>query len=132
MSRAPEPLPPYPVFERTVKTDRSGYIIVLIVITIVVLIASVILYLIYRARDTVQITRCEPGLCVVNLTTGQKRCPASATEQLSYDQIFEGCTSGNYCQSDRAPCSVLAGGVLNCRGVCGPGNDLCNCQKAPV
>lgn len=128
----PESLPKYPIFERVVKRDNSIYIIILIVITILVAVGAFILYLIYRNRDTRQITRCEPGLCVINLTTGEKRCPASLTEQMSYDQVFEDCTSSNYCQSEKNSCAVLANGTLNCRGVCGAGNEKCRCQKPPI
>lgn len=130
--RFEQPLPRYPVFERVVQRDRSIYIIILIVVIVIFAITALVVYLAYRDANAVLVTRCEPGLCVVNLTTGEKRCPATLTDQLTYDQVFEDCTSGNYCQSDRAPCSILANGTLNCRGVCGTGNTLCRCQKAPV
>jgi len=132
MSNKYEVLPPYPVFDRVPRRDKSIYIIILIILVIMIALACLILYNIYRNRDTIQITRCPAGLCVVNLSSGVKRCPNSLTEQLSYDQVFEDCSSSNYCQSDRAPCSVRAGGTLSCDGVCGAGNDNCNCAPRPV
>lgn len=127
-----EPLPRYPVFERKVKTDNTGIIIVLIIVIVLIAAIAIVVYAVFHTRPSKIVTRCEPGLCVVTLATGVKRCPGSTTEQLIYDQIFEDCTSRNYCQSQQAPCSTLAGGILNCNGNCGPGNDQCNCAKAPT
>jgi hypothetical protein len=130
MSRL-EPLPPYPVFSREPQRNNGLLIITLIIVTIIFAAICLVVYAVFRNRDTVLVTRCEPGLCVVTLATGEKRCPNNDTEQLTYSTIFEDCTSGNYCQSERAPCAVLAGGVLNCKGVCGGGNELCRCEAAP-
>ncbi len=127
----PEILPRYPVFERVPKKDYGGYIIILITITILVIVGSLILYGIYRNDSSRLISRCEAGLCAVNISTGVKRCPANSTDQLSYDLAFEDCTSRNYCQSRRASCSLLANGTLNCKGVCGAGNEQCNCIPPP-
>jgi len=128
----PEPLPRYPVFERAVKRDNTGIIIVLIIVVILIATMAIVIYAVFHNRPTKVVTRCEPGLCAITLATGIKRCPASNSEQLVYDQIFEDCTSRNYCQSQSAPCATLAGGILNCAGNCGTGNDQCNCAKAPT
>lgn len=127
-----EPIPRYPVFERVPRRDNSVLIITMIIVTILIAAIAIVVYAVFRNRDTVAVSRCEPGLCVVELATGVKRCPESLTDRLIYNNIFEDCTSANYCQSSQAPCAVLAGGVLDCTGVCGVGNEQCNCEKAPT
>ena len=126
-----EPFPRYPAFERVVKRDNSFYYIMFIVIIVLVLITAIVVYSIFRNRTFRNIYRCEPGLCVVNLDTGDKRCPTTNDEMLVYDFVFEDCTSKDYCQSAKAPCAVLGNGTLNCDGDCGTGNQQCKCQKSP-
>jgi hypothetical protein len=126
-----EPLPAYPVFIRKPEKSNAGLIITLIIITIMAIVIAVIIYQVFKVRNTRTIARCEHGLCVINLLTGEKRGKDSETERLAYLQGTEDCTSKSYCQSNRAPCAVLAGGVLDCDGVCGPGNPQCRCEKSP-
>jgi len=127
-----EPLPPSIAFER-VKPGRFNFLVVTCIILVLLsIVAGLIAYAVLRNRSAVNITRCEPGLCVVNTNTGVKRCPSSDTERLTYSSLSEDCTSSNYCQSQKVPCAVLAGGTLNCGGNCGVGNNTCNCQKAPT
>jgi len=125
-----EPLPWYPVFERVQPKDNSLYIIIIVIVVILVIVAAIIIYNVFRPGSNT-IGRCEPGLCVVDLGTGEKRCPDTDTEQLTYNIVFEDCTSSNYCQSLKAKCAVLGGGILDCDGVCGPGNEQCRCVKRP-
>lgn len=124
-----EPLPPYPAFSREIKRSNAALIITLIIVAVLFIVVALIVYLVFKTRAAIVINRCEPGLCVVTLANGEKRCPNTNDEQLSYTIAFEDCTSRNYCQSSKAPCAVLAGGVLDCHGVCGAGNDQCNCLK---
>lgn len=124
-------LPRYPVFERKKDKDNSALIIAIIIIVILVLVVAAIVYIIRRPIDTSTVGRCEPGLCVVNIGTGIKTCPDSDDEQLTYDIVFDVCTSRSYCQDIKAGCAVLAGGTLNCDGVCGPGNPQCSCVPRP-
>lgn len=132
MSRRTEPFPEYPIFIRQVKPNNSWLIIIIIIVVLLVITACIVIYAIFRNTATSSIGRCEPGLCVITLATGVKNCPSSNTQQLTYDIVLQDCTSANYCQSTKAPCAVLAGGTLNCAGVCGPDNPSCNCQKKPV
>ena len=127
-----EPMPRYPVFERTPKKNDSVAIILIIIMVVMAIVIALIVYVIFRQGKGSVVNRCEPGLCVVTFSTGEKRCPTSNSEQLTYTPVFEDCTSANYCQSARSSCAVLAGGILNCNGYCGAGNDKCNCQKNPV
>lgn len=128
-----QPLPPYPVFERVAPANYTLYIIIMLVVIILTVVAAIIIYNRLKANATTLITRCPVGLCVVELATGIKRCPDSSTERLRYNIATEDCTSGNYCQSDRAPCAVVGTtGTLNCSGACGDGNERCNCEKAPT
>lgn len=127
-----EVLPRYPVFERKAKQSNNAIVITMIIVVILVIVTAIIVYAAFRNSLTAVKNVCEPGLCAVNISTGQKRCPSSTTEQIEYDTVFEDCTSSNYCQSQRAPCAVQTNGTLNCRGVCGVGNNKCPCQPAPV
>ena len=127
-----EPLPRYPVFDRVVKRDISGLTITLIIILILVITFAIVAYAIFRPTAQSSIAQCEPGLCAVNIGSGVKRCPATATGQVIYDLVFEDCTSRNYCQSKKAPCAVQPGGTLNCNGVCGTNNNECNCAPKPT
>jgi len=122
----------YPVFDRKPKKDNSGYIIVMIIIIIVAIALGIVVYAIYRPTSETALAQCLPGVCAVNLGSGVKRCPASNSASVTYDIVFEACTSGNYCQSTKAPCAVKIGGTLDCNGVCGPGNDQCNCDPHPT
>lgn len=126
-----EIFPRYPVFERKPKKTNNALIITMIIVVVLIIVTSIIVYAAFRNNLTNVRNVCEPGLCVVNIGTGQKRCPSSTTEQLEYDVVFEDCTSSNFCQSQRAPCAVQTNGTLNCRGVCGVGNNKCSCQPAP-
>lgn len=127
-----EPLPRYPVFERVPQKNNYGLTIAMIIMVILVIVTCVIIYAIYGKGTGTVINQCEPGLCVIDLATGQKICPTSNTQQLTYTPVFQDCTSANYCQSRKAPCAVTASGTLNCNGYCGIGNDKCNCQAAPI
>jgi len=125
-------LPQYPVFERVIQKDNTMIIILIIMIIVFVIAIAIVIYSIRREAETRVVGRCEPGLCAVNLETGIKRCPVGNFEQVEYNRALETCSSKNYCQdAQRAPCAVLAGGILNCDGVCGPGNDECPCVQAP-
>lgn len=124
-------IPRYPVFTRAQLKDNSIWIIMLIVLVIMFITAAVIFYASFRKRGFNSISRCEPGLCVVTYSTGTKLCPDSLTERLTFRAGLQGCSSSNYCQDEKAPCAVLPGGVLNCNGVCGTGNDNCACQAIP-
>lgn len=126
------PVPHYPVFIKKLKPNYTFWIIIMTIIVIFTIVAAIIAYGIFRNRDTILIRRCEPGLCTVNTISGAKRCPNDLTTRLIYTPGLESCTSKNYCQSQLNPCAVLPGGILDCDGVCGPGNDECNCQKAPA
>ena len=132
MSTGLEPLPPYPVFSRAKKESHPALIITLIIVAVLVFLTCLIIYAVFRNRAGVVISRCEPGLCVVTISSGEKICPATTSDQLTYNPAFQDCTSANYCQSSRVPCSVLTGGTLNCNGVCGVGNNQCNCLPSPT
>ena len=127
-----EPLPPYPVFERVVSQRYALYVLIMVIVIVLTIVVAVIVYRRLRANATTLISRCPVGLCVIELATGVKRCPASSTERLIYKVAIQDCTSGNYCQSDRAPCAVIgSSGTLNCGGACQVGNERCNCEKPP-
>lgn len=132
MSRQIEPWPQYSILVRQVKPNNGWLIIIIIIIVILVITTCVVLYGVFRNTAFTSIGRCEPGLCVITLATGVKQCPSSDTQQLTYDIVYQDCTSANYCQSKKNPCSVLVSGALDCRGVCGVGNPQCNCQAAPT
>lgn len=127
-----EPLPPYPVFERVAPQRYALYVVIMVIVIILTIVVAVIVYRRLRANATTLISRCPVGLCVIELATGVKRCPDSPNDRLIYKVAIEDCTSGNYCQSDRASCAVQAGGVISCGGACGVGNDRCNCEKPPT
>lgn len=128
-----EPLPPYPVFERVPRQNYTLYIIIMLIVIVLTIVAAVLIYNRLRANAATLINRCPVGLCVIDLASGVKRCPASPTDRLAFNVATEDCTSGNFCQSARAPCAVdEATGTLNCGGACGPNNPRCNCQRAPT
>ena len=131
MSRVILPVPANPVFVREPKTSYAWPVIILVTLIVISIVAALIVYSIFRNRAAKNINRCEPGLCVIRYDTGLKRCPNSPNERLVFNPVFEGCTSGNYCQADAARCAVLPGGVLDCDGVCGVGNERCRCEDAP-
>jgi len=131
MSRI-EPWPQYPVFTRKARQNNSWLIIIIIIVVILAIVTCIVLYAVFRNTAYSSVGRCEPGLCVITLATGVKQCPTSTTEQLTYNIVYQDCTSANYCQSTKNPCSVLIDGSLNCSGVCGEGNPQCNCQAAPT
>ncbi len=130
-TQSTESLPRYPVFDRVPKRDNTVLIIIIIIIIILAIAVAIVVYAVRRPVSTTTTGRCEPGLCVVNLGTGLKTCPTSDSEQLLYDIVFEVCTSRSYCQDSKAPCAVLAGGILNCDGLCGIGNPQCRCIPRP-
>lgn len=121
----------YPVFERIPKKENAWFIIILISLVVIAIVVGIVIYAIYRPESTAIIGRCEPGLCVVNIASGRKTCPASTTERLEYDIVFETCSSASYCQAPEVPCAVLANGTLDCDGICGSGNSECNCNPRP-
>lgn len=125
------PLRPNPVFLREKYPIYSWTVIIFVSLIILAIVTAIIVYAILRTRRSKNINRCEPGLCAFRYDNGIKRCPSNPNERLPYSPVFEGCTSRNYCQDERAPCAVLAGGVLNCDGVCGAGNEACLCEEAP-
>lgn len=125
------PLHPNPVFLREKTPVYSWTVIIFVTLIVIAILAAVTIYAILRARRVRNVNRCEAGLCAFRYDTGEKRCPSSEIERLTFNPIFEGCSSGNYCQDERAPCAVLPGGVLNCDGVCGSGNQECACVEAP-
>ena len=127
-----EAMPRYPIFERVPKKNESGVIILIIIMVVMAIVIAIIVYVIFRPGTGTVVNRCEPGLCVITLATGVKTCPSDNTTQLAYNTVFQDCTSANYCQSARALCGALAGGILNCDGACGVGNNQCNCQAAPT
>tara|TARA_R110002073_G_scaffold455_14_gene3905 strand:- start:57450 stop:57824 length:375 start_codon:yes stop_codon:yes gene_type:complete len=124
-------MPENAVFERYPKPRYGWAGILLITLVILAIVVAVIMYAVLRNRQSSNITRCEPGLCAIRYDTGDKRCPLDADTRLQINPVFEGCTSNNYCQDPNARCAVLAGGVLDCSGVCGIGNDGCRCEDAP-
>lgn len=127
-----QPLPPYPVFERVPAERYTLYIVIMLIVIILTIVAAILIYNRLRANATTLIQRCPVGLCVIDLASGIKRCPASPTDRMTFNVATEDCTSGNYCQSARAPCAVdLASGTLNCGGACGLNNARCNCQAPP-
>lgn len=128
-----EPLPPYPVFERVAPARYTLYVIIMLTVIILTIVAAVVVYNRLKANATTLVNRCPVGLCVVQLSTGIKRCPDSSTDRLSYNVGTEDCTSGNYCQSDRAICAVNpVTGALSCGGACGVNNERCRCEAAPT
>lgn len=125
-----EPFPYYPVFERVRPKDNSIWIIIIIIMVILSIVAAIIIYNISKPGSNT-VGRCPAGICVVDIGSGKKTCPSDDSIRLTYNIAFQDCTSGNYCQSKRAPCAVLAGGILNCDGVCGDGNNECSCVPRP-
>jgi hypothetical protein len=122
----------YPVFDRQLKRDNSWITIMIIVIIILVITLAINIYAIFRPQSQLASASCSAGLCAINFATGDKRCPSTSTGVVEYNQGFEGCTSGNYCQAVEAPCAVLQDGSLNCEGFCGSGNNLCRCSAKPA
>lgn len=131
MSNAVVALEPNPVFTREQRPRYAWAAIITTTIIMLSIITALIVYAVFRDRRSKSISRCEPGLCVIRYDTGLKRCPNSTTERLVFNPAFEGCTSKSYCQDEGAPCAVLPGGVLDCTGVCGSGNETCACEAAP-
>ena len=66
------------------------------------------------------IGQCPPGQCVINITSGIKRCPQNTTNKLTYDSRNEACTRLEYCDYKKLPYAVNTNGEAT-SSQCAPG-----------
>jgi hypothetical protein len=66
------------------------------------------------------IGQCPPGQCVINISSGVKRCPQNTTNKLTYDTRNEACTRLDYCDYKKLPYAVNTNGKTT-SNACEPG-----------
>ena len=71
---------------------------------------------------------CNKGECVVNLTTGLKKCPEKSQSVLYYNSTQQVCSPKNSCPS-QVPYALNGDGSVNKYGVCENSKQVCSCTK---
>ena len=105
----------------------------LTILSLTVLVAFVIyiFYLLISSkfqRKTFSISRCPPGACITQYSTGVKTCPSDSTTSLVYDPTTSTCNSQYLCDNPLTPYAIQSDGSTNNNGVCEPGVQ-CKCSS---
>jgi hypothetical protein len=106
------------------KTSLSTRIL-LISLLIFLIFVGLVIYLSVTYTTVTLKSRCLPGVCSINYTTGLKICPSGANSSVDYNIGFEGCSSRWSCNDPKAPYAQLPDGSTS--NICIAGGENCRC-----
>lgn len=104
-------------------------IIALVVLSLILFIAIVVAYNVWRTPPTNAYITCERGKCATSIFNGDKRCPTSGDHIIVRDPAREVCNSKYRCNNQVTPYALLSDGSTSVFG-CEEG-EVCRCLREP-
>lgn len=124
--------PPVPTQTVVLPGDNTAdYILVAISLILLILFWVWVMYVLRDNPPVSQVYfQCPLGMCATNIYNGEKRCPVSSTDSVTYDASYETCNSRYTCESSLTPYALSTDGSTNSLGVCDTLN-ICRCLRYP-
>lgn len=74
---------------------------------------------------------CDPGLCAVDNSTGEKMCPDNPDQSQPYNPLTQVCSTKYGCSNSTFSYAILSDGSTDSFGVCNK-NIACRCSNSPL